>query len=378
MYLTPERIIMFEKFFGKKKSIQREMMIGILVIVILVTIFSSVGFYIFVHQEIAKIVTIDIQNNEELEGLISVIRRGIIIILINTVIISSAIIQLASKKILGPLEKMMDATKKVAEGDFEVRLETQRKDEIQDLTNNFNHMVKELGETELLQKDFIDNVSHEIKTPINSIQGFAKLLDDVNLSQEERKEYVDIIVEESNRILDLSSNILKLSKLQHQDKITKKEQVDIAEQLRKAVVLLEPKWKEKQIEILVNLQQYYFAGDEELLLQVWTNLLDNAIKFSHPKGRIVIATAKKEDHLMIQMQDNGIGMKPEELEKIYTRFYQVDQSHSGEGSGLGLAIVKRIVELSKGTIQFTSKEGEGTTVTITLPLIEKQNKIWIR
>ena len=234
MYLTPERIIMFEKFFGKKKSIQREMMIGILVIVILVTIFSSVGFYIFVHQEIAKIVTIDIQNNEELEGLFSVIRRGIIIILINTVIISSAIIQLASKKILGPLEKMMDATKKVAEGDFEVRLETQRKDEIQDLTNNFNHMVKELGETELLQKDFIDNVSHEIKTPINSIQGFAKLLDDVNLSQEERKEYVDIIVEESNRILDLSSNILKLSKLQHQDKITKKEQVDIAEQLRKA------------------------------------------------------------------------------------------------------------------------------------------------
>ncbi len=378
MYLTPERIIMFEKFFGKKKSIQREMMIGILVIVILVTIFSSVGFYIFVHQEIAKIVTIDIQNNEELEGLFSVIRRGIIIILINTVIISSAIIQLASKKILGPLEKMMDATKKVAEGDFEVRLETQRKDEIQDLTNNFNHMVKELGETELLQKDFIDNVSHEIKTPINSIQGFAKLLDDVNLSQEERKEYVDIIVEESNRILDLSSNILKLSKLQHQDKITKKEQVDIAEQLRKAVVLLEPKWKEKQIEILVNLQQYYFEGDEELLLQVWTNLLDNAIKFSHPKGRIVIATAKKEDHLMIQMQDNGIGMKPEELEKIYTRFYQVDQSHSGEGSGLGLAIVKRIVELSKGTIQFTSKEGEGTTVTITLPLIEKQNKIWIR
>ena len=128
---------------------------------------------------------------------------------------------------------------------------------------------------------------------------------------------------------------------------------------------------------MVNLQQYYFAGDEELLLQVWTNLLDNAIKFSHPKGRIVIATAKKEDHLMIQMQDNGIGMKPEELEKIYTRFYQVDQSHSGEGSGLGLAIVKRIVELSKGTIQFTSKEGEGTTVTITLPLIEKQNKIWI-
>lgn len=378
MHLAPERIIMFEKIFGKKRSIQREMMIGIMIIVILVTIFSSVGFYIFVHQEIAKIVTIDIQNNEELEGLFSVIRRGIIIILINTVIISSAIIQLASKKILGPLEKMMDASKKVAEGDFEVRLETQRKDEIQDLTNNFNHMVKELGETELLQKDFIDNVSHEIKTPINSIQGFAKLLDDVNLSPEERKEYVDIIVEESNRILDLSSNILKLSKLQHQDKINKKEQVDIAEQLRKAVVLLEPKWKEKQIEILVNLQQYYFEGDEELLLQVWTNLLDNAIKFSHPKGRIVITTEKKEDHLMIQMQDNGIGMKPEELEKIYTRFYQVDQSHSGEGSGLGLAIVKRIVELSNGTIQFTSKEGEGTTVTITLPLVEKQNKIWIR
>lgn len=181
---------MFEKIIGKRKSIQRKLIFEFIIAVILVTIFSILGFYFFIHNEAADIIKIQVNGNQELSNLLAIIRRALFIILINTVIISSVIIKLASKSVLKPLEKMVEATKKVADGNFDVRLETERKDEIESLVNNFNRMVKQLGKTETLQKDFIDNVSHEIKTPITSIQGFARLLYDDNLSNDDKKEYI--------------------------------------------------------------------------------------------------------------------------------------------------------------------------------------------
>ena len=231
---------MFEKIFGKKKSIQRSLIIEFIITIILVTFLSIIGFYIFIHQEIVQIIQINVENYDELKELLTIIRRGALIMLINAIVVSAVIIKISSKKMLEPLEKMIKATKQVAAGDFEIRLETKRKDEIKELVTNFNHMTEELGQTELLQKDFINNVSHEIKTPINSIQGFTKLLDDDSLKEEERKEYIEIILEELDRLLNLSSNILKLAKLQNQNRITKIEQVNIAEQLRKTIALLEP------------------------------------------------------------------------------------------------------------------------------------------
>ena len=229
--------------------------------------------------------------------------------LINAIVVSAVIIKISSKKMLEPLEKMIKATKQVAAGDFEIRLETKRKDEIK----------------ELLQKDFINNVSHEIKTPINSIQGFTKLLDDDSLKEEERKEYIEIILEELDRLLNLSSNILKLAKLQNQNRITKIEQVNIAEQLRKTIALLEPKWKGKNLEFEVDLEDSYFYGDEDLLFQVWTNLIDNSIKFSKQNGKIEVTTKQDNSKIIVKIQ---------ELDKIFKRFYQIDKSHSGDGSGL--------------------------------------------
>lgn len=369
---------MFEKIFGKKRSIQRHLVIEFVIAIILVELLSIFGFYIFVHQEAEQIIQINLNGNKEIKELLPIIRRSVLIMLINTIAISAIIIKLAAKRMMDPLQKMLEATKKVSEGNFDVRMETERKDEIEDLVTNFNMMVKELGQTELLQKDFIDNVSHEIKTPISSIKGFARLLDDDDLSKEDRKEYVGIIVEESDRLLELSTNILKLSKLQHQDKITKKEQIDIAEQIRKVVAILEPKWQEKDIKISVSLKDIYFYGDEELLFQVWTNLIDNAIKFSKIKGKIDIKVEENNKKVFVKIKDNGIGMDKEELEKIFTRFYQVDKSHSGEGSGLGLAIVKRIIELSGGSIDIESEKDVGTEITIKLPLLEKENKILIK
>ena len=329
---------MKERKLRKKNSIQKRLIIEFIITVILVFILSAIGFYIFVHKEVEEMLRIQGVERERLNYLFWL---AITIILVNTIIISSMIIKLASKKILEPLKKMIEATKKVADGNFEVRLETQRKDEIQDLVTNFNQMVEELGKTELLQKDFIDNVSHEIKTPINSIEGFAKLLEEDNLSKAEKKEYIGIILEESDRLLKLSTSILKLSKLQHQEKIVKKETIDISEQIRKAVAVLEPKWRKKNIEISVDLMNCYFQGDGDLLFQVWTNLIDNAIKFLNENGKISLKTQKNKNEIIIQIKDNGIGMEEAEIERIYTKFYQVDKSHSQEGSGLRISYRKK-------------------------------------
>jgi len=274
-----------------------------------------------------------------------------------------------------PIKKISGAAKKVAAGDFSIKLETYREDEIGELTNNFNDMVKDLGSIESLQKEFVDNVSHEIKTPITSIQGFAQLLRDDNISKEEKNEYIDIIEEESNRLLNLSTSMLKLSKLQNQNKITNAEQIDISEQIRKALSILEPKWREKEIVFNISMENKYFYGDEDLIFQVWINLLENAIKFSEQKGKIDIILKEKDNWIEIVIKDYGIGMDEEEKKKVFTRFYQIDKSHSGKGSGLGLAIVKRIIELSKGEIKIESEKNMGTTIIIKLPI--EKNEVLI-
>ena len=197
------------------------------------------------------------------------------------------------------------------------------------------------------------------------------------MSEQERKEYINIILEETNRLLKLSNNILKLAKLQHQDKIINNEEINLSEQIKKAVLLLEPKWKDKNINFSVDAKEVYFYGDEDLLFQVWTNILDNAIKFSNENGKISVKISVAQDKISVSIKDNGIGMDSEELGMIYTRFYQIDKSHSGEGSGLGLTIVKRIVEISNGEINVQSEKGKGTTFTIILPQKKKTNKIVI-
>ena len=368
---------MKEKIFGAKRTIQRGMVIQLSIAIILVIILSAISLYIFTHQAIAKYMVFNIDTETARNELWKIFRLGIWIIVVNTILISFAIIRISTKILAEPLKKTIEATKKVAEGDFTVRLETKRDDEIKELVDNFNIMVEQLGKTEILQKDFIDNVSHEIKTPINSIQGFTKLLDDNNLSEQERKEYINIILEETNRLLKLSNNILKLAKLQHQDKIINNEEINLSEQIKKAVLLLEPKWKDKNINFSVDAKEVYFYGDEDLLFQVWTNILDNAIKFSNENGKISVKISVAQDKISVSIKDNGIGMDSEELGMIYTRFYQIDKSHSGEGSGLGLAIVKRIVEISNGEINVQSEKGKGTTFAIILPQKKKTNKIVI-
>ena len=369
---------MFEKIFGKRRSIRRSLVIDFIIATVIVVIISIGGFSLFVSDVAAeKLIQINASSPEQIKEILTILRRGAALLAFSTIIIGEIVMRLASKKMLKPIQQITEATQKVASGNFNVELKTERKDEIGELTENFNKMVKDLKSIECLQKEFIDNVSHEIKTPITSIQGFSQLLEDDSITNEERKEYCEIIKEESNRLLNLSTNILKLSKLQNQNEIVNKKQVDVAEQLRKAVALLEPKWKEKEITFNVSLDEKYFYGDEELLFQVWINLIDNAIKFSNLKGKIDVVLKQKNQTIEVQIKDHGTGMSEEEKDRIFKRFYQIDKSHSEQGSGLGLAIAKRIVDLSGGTITVNSKENVGTTMIVSLPVEDETNRILI-
>lgn len=364
---------MVKKEEKKKRTIKKRLANYFIIAVALVIIGSFVGFKLFVDQQaLEKLVEFDIENKASPKEILGIIRRCLVIIFLNTIVISFAIIKIVDENVLNPIKKITEATKKVSVGDFNIKLESKRDDEIGELTQNFNQMVKDLGSTEKLQKEFIDNVSHEIKTPISSIQGFAKMLKDGNISDEERAEYSQIIIDESNRLLNLSNNMLKLSKLQNQSKILNKENINITEQIRKTISVLDAKWTEKEIVFDINMEEKYLFGDEELLFQVWMNLIDNSIKFSHNKGKIKISLYEEDDNIAVKIKDNGVGMDEEECQKVFTRFYQVDKSHSEQGFGLGLPIVKRIVELSNGTIEITSKLKHGTTVTVKFP-IEKEN-----
>ena len=298
---------------------------------------------------------------------LGVFRFRIALVILSVLLLSCMILALASSRMLKPILKLTAATQQVAKGEFDAEVKIVRSDEIGILISNFNRMAKELGSMEYLQKDFMRNVSHEFKTPIASIQGFAKLLQTESLSKEERIEFSGIILEESERLSKLSSNILRLSKLEHQKELTSKKEFLLDEQIRSVIVLLEPEWSRKKLEFKVALEKTVCMGDEELLQQVWINLIGNAIKFSRQGGTVSVSIAKAEHFIEVEIADNGIGMDDETRARIFERFYQGNTSHSAEGSGLGLSIVKRILELSGGKIQIKSSLAHGTSVLVRLP-----------
>lgn len=354
--------------FGKKESIQRRIIKTAILYILIVIAIAAFLFYVFVQRSInIKLIEINEQQRQSIKDLLNISSRSIRVSIVSILLITIALMQNISRKIVNPIKKITDATKKVASGDFTIELETKRNDEIGELTHNFNKMVKELNSIECLQKDFINNVSHEIKTPISSIQGFAKLLEADDLSKEERKEYAEIIKEESDRLLYLSTNILKLAKLENQERIMNKTKFNIAEQIRRTISVLEPKWKEKNIKFNVSLKEQEFLGEKDLMYQVWMNIIENSIKFSKQDGQIDIKMKTNQDSIIAEIKDYGIGMEEEEAKKIFDRFYQIDKSHTKPGAGLGMTIAKRIVELSGGKIEVKSKLNENTTFIVTLP-----------
>ena len=237
-----------------------------------------------------------------------------------------------------------------------------------ELIESFNLMTEDLSGIEMFRSDFINTFAHEFKTPIVSIRGFAKQLKNENLTEEERREYIDIIISESERLTKLSSNVLLLSKLENQSILSDYSVFSLDEQLRSDILLLEKQWTQKNLEIEPELDEVQYCGNAEVLSQLWVNLLSNAIKFTPEGGKIVIRLTKDSEWVKVMVRDNGIGMSPETLQHVFEKFYQGDRSHSVEGNGLGLALVKRIVELCGGNISIESEARNGSTVYVSLPI----------
>ncbi|MBR0597747.1 HAMP domain-containing sensor histidine kinase [Sinanaerobacter chloroacetimidivorans] len=304
-------------------------------------------------------------NTRNSPNAFQVFRNRVALVLISSLVLSCLILTLVAGRMLRPIHRLTAATQEVAKGEFDVCLEINTKDEIGTLTKNFNQMVKELKKMEYLQKDFIRNVSHEFKTPIASIQGFARLLQKQGLTKEEQAEYSGIIAEEAERLSKLTYSILKLSKLENQDNVNYRE-FALDEQIRSVVVLLEPQWSRKKLTFDVDMVAVTYQGDEELLQQVWMNLIENAIKFSRLESQIKIGLSQQNGFVEVKIKDQGIGMTEETKQHIFERFYQGSTDHSVEGNGLGLSIVKRIVELCHGEIEVESKRDQGTVFTVRL------------
>lgn len=270
---------------------------------------------------------------------------------------------------LRPINTLIQAIHAVSEGDFQTKIYLEHPHEFKELSHCFNQMTEELSGIEMLRSDFINNFSHEFKTPISSILGFAKLLKKGNLTPEEQQEYLDIIIEESRRLTELSANILNLSKIESLSVLTDFSTFNLGEQIRECIVLLENKWDKKEIMLNINLEELQICGNEQLLKQVWINLIDNAVKFSPAKSEIGLSMHKDHDSIQVMVKDSGPGIDAATQYKIFDKFYQGDASHSSEGNGLGLSLAKRIIELHHGTITVKSEENRGSAFTVTLPHI---------
>ena len=263
----------------------------------------------------------------------------------------------------------------MAKGDFSVRLDERiRAVELRTMAQNFNLMTQELANMEIFRSDFISNVSHEFKTPLSTIEGYATLMQTSKLSEEKRKLFAEKILSNTKRLSTLTGNILLLSRLENQEINTGTLRFSLDEQLRECLLLFEPEWTQKNLELDIQLEELEYEGNPNLLFQVWQNLIGNAVKFSCQNGCLRILLRRQDGMICVYVVDNGIGMNEETQRRIFEKFYQGDLSHAAEGNGLGLALAKRIIELHGGEIAVSSKEGRGTTMTVFLPSTRPSKK----
>ncbi|KMP35528.1 envelope stress sensor histidine kinase HitS [Bacillus albus] len=266
---------------------------------------------------------------------------------------------------------IIEPIQKIAKGDFSVKIRNEEKydGEIGVLVKSINDMTDELNAMEKMRQEFVSNVSHEIQSPLTSIKGFARALQDNNLSEEKRKHYLTIIETETTRLSKLSQNLLKLTLLESEEYTPEKATYQLDQQLKQIVLNSEPLWAEKEIELDLDLEKVHITADQESMSQVWINLIHNSIKFTPSSGTISIKLKEYETLVEVRIRDSGIGISEEQKQHIFERFFKADSSRNRAygGSGLGLAIVKKVVDLHQGEIKVESEEGNGTEFIVCIP-----------
>lgn len=288
-------------------------------------------------------------------------------LLVISLLVGVVVTSLLSKLFFDPIKELVTAMEAVADGDFSVRLEGKSSSkEIREIHSGFNLMANELAATEILQTDFVSNVSHEFKTPINAIEGYATLLQGCESLDGDQKRYVEKILFNTRRLSSLVGNILLLSKIENQSIQTNQTKFCLDEQIRQSIVALESAWEEKNIELDVDLDRVEYLGNEALLHHVWDNLIGNAIKFNSQCGLVRIRLRRDGTEILFTVEDSGPGISEEARKHIFDKFYQADSSHKEEGNGLGLALVKRILTLVGGEISAENLNGGGCRFTVKL------------
>lgn len=273
---------------------------------------------------------------------------------------------LLSRLFFDPIKILNRSMQKVADGDFSVRINTKNSSlEIQEMFAGFNMMAKELSSTEILQTDFVSNVSHEIKTPINAIEGYTTLLQGSENLDTDQQQYVEKILFNTKRLSTLVSNILLLSKIENQDIQTHREYYSLDEQIRESILELEKAWTAKEIDLDVELDKARYYGNENMMRHVWSNLIGNAIKFSPYGCEVKLRLYDREQGFIFTVEDQGPGLSEEAQKHLFDKFYQQDSSHKQEGNGLGLALVKRILTVEGGEI-FAENTQYGCRFTVVL------------
>ena len=360
MRIAPQFNSNFLRFRERKNRWSLTLVFSLIVFLVLFSAIAltSVSVYVLYYFDVIQVVEEDLG-------------MGTIILLMSLIslVLGAALSFLFSKIPLKPINTLINKMNRLAAGDFKARLALYNHPAFHEISTSFNRMAAELESTEVLRGDFINNFSHEFKTPIVSIAGFAKLVRRGNLTEEQKQQYLASIEEESMRLSYMATNVLNLTKVENQKILAEVTKYNVSEQIRSAVLLLEGKWSKKNIDLQLDFDEYEIEANEELLKQVWINLIDNAVKFAPDGGSVVLDIADEEAELRISIGNTGEEIPPEKLERIFHKFYQADESHAAEGNGIGLAVVKRVVSLHGGKIEVARKDGM-TIFDVTLPKIQ--------
>ena len=270
------------------------------------------------------------------------------------------------KSIYRQYADLAEGLEKAAEGDFYAKLDSSKAGAMTTVYKNFNRVTDELKKVRNMQEDFVNNYSHELRTPISSIKGFAEMLLEEDVPEEDRKKYLKIILDSANRLTNLAEESIIMTKLDSQV-ILEKEEYSLSEQIRNCIIMLEPGWSVKNININAEIEEISYTGNKDIMQHLWINLMSNAIKYNKENGELNISLKRNNDKkIVVTISDSGIGMTEEQLSHIFEKYYQVEKSKTIQGLGLGLTIVNRILNLVNGEIEVTSKLGEGSTFTVTL------------
>lgn len=322
--------------------------------------FISVFLIVALNGTFLVLILINVISKEFDKSIIALV--GALYLLFGCTVSACLIYFVKGRVYYNKIKAVCDAANKVAKGDFDARVPVffdKPKSEMDYLAVNFNKMLTEISSLENMRNNFVADVSHEIKTPLSVIQGYANLLQNQDLSVEKRSEYTFLLSEAITSLTSLVANILKLNKIENQG-IIQKEKFSLDEQIRYCILVFEDKIEEKNINLNINLDEVSVKSDRALLEIVWNNLISNAIKYTPYGGNISIDLKKDKTNIIVRVTDDGCGMSREVQKHIFDKFYQGDASHSQEGNGLGLALVKQVINMLDYKVEVESDLNKGS------------------